>query len=80
MREEYVRLMIRHAFDFYDWMPLQFVFKAENELLAEVATFNAAQQTHTDLAAKLKVLEKQLKANGGNREVACFKRFGGAEH
>ncbi|MCX6580942.1 MAG: tetratricopeptide repeat protein [Candidatus Aminicenantes bacterium] len=70
MTESLVKTMIRHAFDFYDWMKLTFEFHPEKEqLLPQVMDTDVPwRKKYSDIDKKIKYLEKSLELMKNEKE------------
>jgi tetratricopeptide (TPR) repeat protein len=70
MTESLVKTMIRHAFDFYDWMKLTFEFHPEQEqALPQVMDTEVPwRKKYSDIDKKIKYLEKSLKLKKNEKE------------
>jgi len=70
MTESLVKTMIRHAFDFYDWMKLTFEFHPESELaLPQIMDTDIPwRKKYSDIDKKIKYLEKSLKLIKNEKE------------
>lgn len=70
MTESLVKTMIRHAFDFYDWMKLTFEFHPESELaLPQIMDTDIPwRKKYSDIDKKIKYLENSLKLIKNEKE------------
>lgn len=67
MTESLVKTMIRHAFDFYDWMSFSFVFVPESK---DIESGEKEERKYSGLSDKIRYLEESIKGKEDEKTSA----------